>query len=85
MVKNMKRGNNRIVKAIAYLMVFVLCVPLFGVAAGKKTAAKDNTIFLNRAVIARFFLYKKTRRLKPPCFKFDLIKRLCQVACTFWS
>ena len=44
----MKRGNNRIVKAIAYLMVFVLCVPLFGVAAGKKTAAKDNTIFLSK-------------------------------------
>ena len=39
MVKNMKRGNNRIVKkAIAYLLLFALCVPLLGAVAEKKIA-----------------------------------------------
>ena len=35
----MKRGNNKIIKkAIAYLLVFALCIPLLGVAAQKKMA-----------------------------------------------
>ena len=39
MAENMKRGNNKIIKkAIAYLLVFALCIPLLGVAAQKKMA-----------------------------------------------
>lgn len=59
MAENMKRGNNKIIKkAIAYLMVLVLCVSLVGVVAKRKTAkAKDYTKCISSDLNWQYIIY----------------------------